>query len=72
MLLGCSIGLDTSFIGLRQFPKTAAVVQRLDRTLRCESDDIALVQTRYAVSTVQLLGLPPKCRFLSITVEQVT
>ncbi|MGT2431155.1 HipA domain-containing protein [Cupriavidus basilensis] len=70
-LLGRSIGLDTPFIGLRQFPETAAVVQRLDRTLRCKSDDTALVQARYVVSAVQLLGLSPKHRFLPITVEQV-
>jgi len=70
-LLGRSIGLETPFIGLRQFPETAAVVQRLDRTLRCKSDDTALVQARYVVSAVQLLGLPPGHRFLPITVEQV-
>ncbi len=70
-LLGRSIGLDTPFIGLRQFPETAAVVQRLDRTLRCKSDDTALVQARYVVSAVQLLGLSPQHRFLPITVEQV-
>lgn len=70
-LLGRSIGLDTPFIGLRQFPETAAVVQRIDRTLRCKSDDTALVQARYVVSAVQLLGLSPKYRFLPITVEQV-
>ncbi|WP_296227261.1 HipA N-terminal domain-containing protein [Ralstonia sp. UBA689] len=70
-LLGRSIGLETPFIGLRQFPETAAVVQRLDRTLRCKSDDTALVQARYVVSAVQLLGLSPQHRFLPITVEQV-
>ncbi|CAJ0853946.1 hypothetical protein R1479_00183 [Ralstonia mannitolilytica] len=70
-LLGRSIGLETPFIGLRQFPETAAVVQRLDRTLRCKSDDTALVQARYVVSAVQLLGLSPEHRFLPITVEQV-
>lgn len=70
-LLGRSIGLETPFLGLRQFPETAAVVQRLDRTLRCKSDDTALVQARYVVSAVQLLGLSPKHRFLPITVEQV-
>jgi HipA-like protein len=70
-LLGRSIGLETPFLGLRQFPETAAVVQRLDRTLRCKSDDTALVQARYVVSAVQLLGLSPGHRFLPITVEQV-
>ena len=70
-LLGRSIGLETPFLGLRQFPETAAVVQRLDRTLRCKSDDTALVQARYVVSAVQLLGLSPAHRFLPITVEQV-
>ncbi|WP_199028368.1 HipA N-terminal domain-containing protein [Ralstonia sp. ASV6] len=70
-LLGRSIGLETPFLGLRQFPETAAVVQRLDRTLRCKSDDTALVQARYVVSAVQLLGLSPEHRFLPITVEQV-
>ncbi|MCL9844789.1 HipA domain-containing protein [Ralstonia solanacearum] len=70
-LLARSIGLETPFLGLRQFPETAAVVQRLDRTLRCKSDDTALIQARYVVSAVQLLGLSPKYRFLPITVEQV-
>ncbi len=70
-LLARSIGLETPFIGLRQFPETAAVVQRLDRTLRCKSDDTALIQARYVVSAVQLLGLSPQHRFLPITVEQV-